>query len=663
MKKLKPEVLYGERAYELNLVDQLDDEVLAEIGQRVVDDYDLDVASCEEWWERTEPAIGLALQIFEQKNVPFANAANVKFPTINTAVVQFSARAYPNIIKGADVVKCKVVGQDRLMNPDSGQWVDGAKSAIGARVGKHMSYQLLEEMPEWEEGVDRGLVYLGVVGEMWKKTYWDAVNGRNVSCLVGSDKITVNYWARSVESAPRITEKILLYPNEVEERKRSGYYADIDLPLDENADSDDEKETSSDDDDSPVVFLEQHRLLDLDDDGYKEPYIVTVHRSSRKVMRIGVRFDLGGVRLDGKRVVKIDPVHYYTQTVFFPSPDGGSRGMGLGNMLRPVNETINTMLNQIIDSGTLYNSNAGFIDKSAVKSMKGAGEVSFRLGEWKPVNMRGDDLRKAIVPLPVHEPSAVLFQVLGLMIDSGEKMSSVAEVMTGQSPGANVPYATTAALIEQGMKVFSSVYKRVHRGLKGEFKKLFRLNSIYLSGEQYFRVMDDEFAITQYDYNVAGIDVVPVSNPEDVNDLGKAFKAQALREAMGQGFNDQEIRRRWLDAMNIEDPQKLILPDEALSQPPFELQLKAREVDIKEKEFQLDVQKTQFEILKLQGMAAKAMAEAQAAGAKIEVDKYLGELGALNDQMKVMAAAEKGDSDLEKRITGVLLKIAKELGV
>ncbi|MBS3776403.1 MAG: hypothetical protein KGY70_14505 [Bacteroidales bacterium] len=639
--------IYTEKAYETNLARYVDDDKLAEIGEAADREYEVDFKSCSDWWQRTEPAIKLAMQVYEKKNFPFEGASNVKYPLLNVAATQFASRAYPAIMKGKEVVKAKVIGNDALPNPQNPQqMIPGEKSAIAERISKHMSWQLTEQMEEWEEDLDRALTTLPIIGEEWKKTYFDSILKRNKSCRVLSEFIVMNYWAKSARAAARVSEKIYLYPNDVEEKKRTKHF--LDQEYSENMGSD--KRQDEQDEDSPLLFIEQHRFLDLDEDGYKEPYIVTYHKDSKKVARIYPRFEQRDVYYtdDGKRIAKIVPTQYYTQTVFFPSPDGGSRGMGFGNMLNPINEAINSLINQIIDSGTLYNSNAGFIGKGAQLSKGKGRDLQFKLGEWKEVSIPGDDLRKNIFPLPVKEPSSVLFSMLGTLIESGEKMSSVAEVMTGQSQGANASPTTTMALIEQGMQVFGSVYKRIHRSLKEEFKKLYRLNAIYLPEEEYFRVMDDLQAVTRMDYNMDAVDVVPVSDPKEVSDTQKLIKAQAVMELLGSGLNDQEIRRYYLEAIGMPEVDRFMLPDEALNQPDPELVLKERDQQLKEQEFEWKMVVDKANMQKVVAMAEKALAEAEEAAAnadqayaKADYERAKPELEVLKEQTKLMDSAQE----------------------
>jgi len=651
-------ILYKKSVYGKNLADELDDDRLNEIGEQVIRGFDVDEESCSDWAKRTEPAMDLAMQVYTEKNFPFSNASNVKYPLIATAAMQFSARCFPNIIKGSDVVKCKVVGRDApvalvldpatgepIVDRQTGQPIPITKSMVAERISTHMSYQVTEEMPEWETDLDRGLVCFPVVGEEWKKTYFDSVTKKNKSVRVPSENMTINYWAKSTESAQRITERIPVYPNVVEECKRSGFYRDIEYDIDTDGEN---REQNSEDEDSPLIFLEQHCWLDLDDDGYKEPYIVTVHKASRKVARVYVRFEQKDViRKDGK-IIKILPTHYYTHMVFFPSPDGGSRGMGFGNLLGPINEAINTNINQLIDAGTAYNSNTGFIGKGAqLGRARSGGQVTFELNEWKEVPMFGEDMRKSIVPMPVKEPSMVLFSLLGMLIDAGKQLSSVSEVMTGQTPGANASPTTVMALAEQGQQVFTSIYKRVHRALKSEFKKLFRLNSIYLDDKQYYRITDEEMVVAKSDYNMDGLDVVPVSDPTEISDMHQAYKADALRNMLGQGFNDQEIRKRLLELMKLPDAQALLLPDEALSRPDPEIELKKRQIVLDEKKFLWKVIMDRSQMAKNHAAAFKLREEGEAIRPGVQMD----ELALAQKRMEILN--QEAERFFNERVIGV----------
>ena len=564
-----------------NIAEEFDDKDLTAIGSKIKDGYDLDKESRRGWEGSVDKWLELALQVVEQKTTPWPDAANIKYPLLTTASLQFASRAYPALIPNTNVVRGRVVGFD----------YDGSKLERAIRVGKHMSYQLLEEMDEWEEEMDKLLFALPIVGCMFKKTYFDSVRNRNVSEVVYPKELVVNYFTKNLEDAPRVTHELKLSSNDIYERVEDGVFLDTDLQsptVDQTQRNEPTSEQatgvtppSTTDSTTPYSLLESHCSLDLDGDGYEEPYIVTIEESTSKVLRIVARFDETSITnsLRGN-ILRITPINYFTKFGFIPSPDGGFYDIGFGVLLGPINDTINTLVNQMLDSGTMYNMQAGFISKGIrIKS----GNKPFTPGEWKVVNSAGDDLRKGLVPLPVKEPSNVLFQLLGTMISSGERLSSVTEMMTGEIPGQNTKATVAMAAIEQGMKVFSSIYKRNHRSLSKEYKKLFYLNSIYLDPKTMFTILDigQEKAaeIGQSDYALEGVDIVPASDPNMSTEQQKLAKVQAIAEILQLGtINRQEYTKRYLEALeepNIEQLMKVPPPT-----PDPEIAIKGKEVDM-----------------------------------------------------------------------------------
>jgi chaperonin GroES len=530
----------------------LPDDLLNKIGQKVCDEYKIDKNSREDWERTNEFAMKLATQVVEEKNEPFDGASNIKFPTVAMASVQFAARAMPQVVKDKEVVKVSVTGKDE----------GGRKAGRAKRISTHMSYQLLEDMVGWEDDMDSLLTALPIEGCAFKKTYYNPAMRKNVSEWVRPMDLVINFNYKSIEVAPRVTQIVRLLPNIVIERVRSGAFKDDPAIHSQQYRDEEDSKFEATDDDRPITFYEQHRFLDLDEDGYGEPYIVTVHRDSQKVVRILPRWDTKGQHIQQPteeevaqaqqmgqeakpKIIRIDPIHYYTAYIFMPCPRGSVYGMGYGRLLGPLNASINMTLNQIHDAGTLSNTQGGFVG-STFQMGRGrqAGNLEFKMGEFKSVKYSGDDIRKAIMPLPFKGPDATLFQALQLLIGTGEKLGSVTDPMIGESPGTNVPATTTLALIEQGSKVFSSVFKRIHRSLKSEFKKIYRLNRLFLDEQVYFNVLDEEKAVAREDYEDESYDVCPVSDPNMISDTQMLVKAELLKEFIGQGLDDFGIMSR-----------------------------------------------------------------------------------------------------------------------
>lgn len=527
-----------------NIAEKLTEKELQDIGATVSEGFEYDLQSRQHWENNLKDWTKLALQVKETKTWPWVNASNVKYPLVSIASMQFNARAYPSLVPAtSDVVKVEVIGKD-----PTGQKLEKAK-----RIGKYMSYQVMNQMDGWEEDMDKLLLMLPIVGTVFKKTYYDSVRKQNVSELVLPKNLVVNYWAKSLETSERVSEMLDMSRRRVKEKQMMGAFLDVDLgePVRLN---EQESQATVQDETTPYSIIEQHTYLDLDDDGYAEPYIVTFERFSKNVLRVVARFDENTIYTgaDGK-LQKIEAIQYYTKYGFIPNPEGGFYDIGFGLLLSPLNESVNTLINQLIDAGTLNNLQSGFFGKGLKLKM---GESRFQPGEWKTVQSTGDDLKKQIVPLPSKEPSAVLFQLMGTLITSGKELASVAEIFVGKMPGQNTPATTTMATIEQGMKVFTAVYKRVYRALRSEFKKIFALNSVYLNPEQYAAVVDAP--IDPADFDNKNYDVCPGADPNTATQSEKLMKAQGLMELLPTGMLDPvEVVRRVLEAQEQPNWEKL----------------------------------------------------------------------------------------------------------
>ena len=581
-----------------NIAEDLDDDELSKIGQKVHREYQLDLGSRSDWEQRTQKAMDLAMQIAGKRQGPWRNSSDVIFPLMTTAAVQFAARAYPAIIQGRNVVRGVVVGDDKgqpgqpmmgqdgtpmmRMTPQGPQpvWISppvppGAKKERATRIGEHMSWQLVDEMTEWVEEMDKMLHILPIIGCTFRKSFYDRGVGCNASMMVLAQNLVINYFAKSMERAPRLTEQLQFYPYEIEEQVRAQLFLEHHYGTANNSDGDE---------DAPHEFLEQHRWLDLDEDGYPEPYIVTIHKPTNKVARIVARYDPEGVRLDGPggRVVQIDPVHYYTKFDFLPNPDNGIYGVGYGQLLGPINESVNTILNQMFDAGSLQIMGGGFIGRGPSLH---TGGLKWKMGEWKMVNVPGSTVRESIVPLQHPGPSPQLIPLLSFLIDAGKEVASVNNINSGDVAAQTMQPTTLLALIEQGQKVYTGIFKRVYRGLEKEFDKLFRLNRIYLKTEDKYKRGDEWKTITQEDY-LEGGGVEPVADPTMVTDMQKMAKAQLLQSLVGHpNANGLGILKRVVDAAQIEKPEELINeetgPNPQILALTAELELKGKEVEAK----------------------------------------------------------------------------------
>ena len=91
-------------------------------------------------------------------------------------------------------------------------------------------------------------------------------------------------------------------------------------------------------------------------------------------------------------------------------------------------------------------------------------------------------IKDNITFLPYKEPSTVLYQLLGTIVDEGRKFASVADVQAADM-NTQAPVGTTLAIMERGMKVMSAVQARLHAAMRHEFRILAGLVKDFLPAE------------------------------------------------------------------------------------------------------------------------------------------------------------------------------------
>ena len=605
------------------------------LGQRCVEGYEIDVKSREEWLKGAERYMDLALQRAQPKSSPWPNCSNVIWPLLSQATNEFAETVYPAVVNGKNVVKTKIIGDDKgtpamgpdgqaIVNPQTGepQFAPGqepnAKRKRADKVSEHMSYQLLSQQTEWQEDTDRMLRAIPTVGCAARKSWFDPVWGRNNSMFVNMMDLVVNFYAKSLQRAPRITEVFELYPHEIEEKVRSEEFIDFapgqSVPQTEQ---DYQGGTYYGDPKAPHIFLEQHCFWDLDGDGYEEPYIVTIHKASFKVVAIKARYTAEGIRLtrNQKRIARIEPLHYYTLYTFIPNPESAIYGLGYGHMLGPINEALNSVVNQMFDAGTLSITQGGFVGTGL--SMH-TGALRFKMGEFKPVNAPGKSLSDAFWQPNFPGPNAVMFQLFGALMDAGRQLGGINALTTGQAPAASTDPMTMMAMMEQGLKVFKGVYKRILRSMGQEFTKLFDLNRRFMPKQGLkYKMADEQFEITADDYAVTS-GVESVGDPELITDMQRLMRAQVLGAFKDDPLcNGKEIRRRILQASNIEEVDNIVL-DQPPPNPILELEVQLKQAELANALVQQQKDRAQSILFLMQARKAAAEADAKVIDAQLE---------------------------------------------
>ena len=538
-----------------NLCDLFDADDLKRIGEECHTGYTRDDFSRQTWMKRNEAGMDLALQIQKDKSFPWPGCANVAFPLVTIAAMQFHARAYPAIVNGTDIVKCAVFGDDQ----------DGQQHAHAERVSTHMSWQLLYQDKAWEEQEDKAILNLSIIGTNFKKSYYSSSLGHNVSELVLAKDLVLDYWTKCVEECPRKTHRVPMFRNEVYEKVMRGVFVDcLDEPwyksgtaprvdtAQRHQDNRQGVNPPPPDETASLLFLEQHCNVDLDGDGYAEPYIITFEDTSKRVVRIVTRFDreadierVASGPNKGK-VIRINAMEYFTKKTFIPSPDGGIYDIGFGVFLGPLNEAVNSLVNMLLDAGTMQTTGGGFLGRGA--KIRG-GVYTIAPFEWKRVDSTSDDLRKSIFPLPVNAPSDVLFQLLSLLINYTSRVSGTTDISVGENPGQNTPASSMQTMVEMGQKIYTAIFKRIWRSSKEEFAKLYKLNGIFLSLDR-----PHVGGATRADYQGSTDQISPVADPNVTSDSMRLQLAGALKQAAATtpGYNRDAVEVRYLKALRVD---------------------------------------------------------------------------------------------------------------
>jgi chaperonin GroES len=602
-----------------NVAKELSEDQLNEIGSLVFEGFQEDLKSRDIWEKDIEKWTKLALQISDRKSYPWDGASNVKYPLLATAAMQFAARAYPSLVPSdGKLVKCAV-----KFDP-TGQLQEQAK-----QIAEDMSNEFVLGMENWEEDMDKALLILPIIGDVFKKTYWDSNKRKYCSKLILPANFVINYWATSIEEADRYSEWYYLSPRKVKEKQLRGSWLNVDLGepsvlnLNETSPRRDGMQAPSFDETTPYKIIEQHTFLDLDGDEYSEPYVVYIEANSKKVLRIAPNFTDKEVTVDEEgTIVTIDKLEYYTKIPFVPSPDGGFYDIGFGRLLGSINASADSIINQLIDAGSMSNLQAGFLGKGLRLKM---GDSKFKPGEWKVVNATGDDIKKQILPLPIQPPSPVLLELLKFLLQSGKELASIAEIFVGKMPGQNTPATTTQATIEQGMKIFTAVYKRIFRGLTEEYRKLYKMKQLYGTPEE------------QDLYSLDHKTIWPAADPAATSAQEKATKAGQLLQLLPLGTLDPiQVTSFALDAWEIPNKENFMIQQ---PQGNPEAEMKQQEMQMKQQESQLKAQ--------------LAMAQAQH---KIKIEEIKAKIKLAEAQQKMELERQAKEMDMQYKQVEAILK-------
>jgi hypothetical protein len=536
-------------AFNANLAEFVDDDELSRISSELSAAFDDDRNSRADWDKTLETGLEIIGLKLENVSDPFEGACGAHHPVLLGAALQFQARAITELFPSGGPVRTTVVGETSTEKVEQAQ-----------RVRDFMNFQLTEVMEEYFDDLDQMLFMLPLTGSAFKKTYYDDTLGRPVSITIPADDFVVSYQATDIRTCERMTHVLHLSKNDLKKRIAVGFYRDADVaepsdtdvsPIKDKIDDIEGRSGTGNARDANYTLLEMHVDWDLkgfeDVDGVALPYIVTIDRDSSKVLAIYRNWSDGDVYTARRP--------WFTHHKFLPGP--GFYGLSLVHVLGNLQKSATSILRSLVDAGQFANLPAFY----KARGLSTGDDRPLRFGEARAVEGYGDDLRKALVPVPTKEPSQTLFLLLGTIVEEARRVGAVADIAVGEADN-EAPVGTTIALMEQGVKMMSAIHKRLHRAQRAELKLLARVNHDFLPDTYPYDVEGGSRTVFRRDFD-ATVDVLPVSDPNIFSETQRIMRAQAelqLATQFPQQHDLHEALRRMHEVLNTPKIDAILVP-------------------------------------------------------------------------------------------------------
>ena len=539
-----------------NLAEDMSSSDLESLGQTLYDQYTEYKESRGDWEQSYREGLELLGFKYERRTEPFKGASGVNHPVLAEAVTQFQATAYKELLPADGPVRTQILGNVTI-----------DKEEQSKRVKDFMNYQLMDQMKEYEPEFDQMLFYLPLSGSTFKKVYYDELLGRAVSKFVPAEDLIVPYSATSLDDTDAIVHVIKMSGNELRKQQVAGFYRDVKLsdpPVKENQVEEKKLELegiSKDDQQDQYTLYEMHTNLDLagyedmdengNPTGIKLPYIITFADDNQTILSIRRNYQ------------PTDPlkkkISYFVQFKFLPGT--GFYGFGLIHMIGGLTRTATAALRQLLDAGTLANLPAGF--KTRGLRIRDDAQP-LQPGEFRDVDAPGGNIRDQFMQLPFKGPDATLLQLMGIVVQAGQRFASIADSQVGDM-NQQAAVGTTVALLERGSRVMSAIHKRLYVGLKQEFKLLAEVFKTYLPAEYPYDVPGATRNVKVADFDDR-IDILPVADPNIFSQTQRISMAQTQLQLAqtNPGMHDlYQAYRSMYDALGVKNVNAILPPPAA----------------------------------------------------------------------------------------------------
>lgn len=713
----------------VNIAADLSDERLHIIAQQVIERADYDFDSMKDWIECVKKGIELCKPEFHGKSTPWPNASNFKSNILTEAANAFGNRAAVEIMRDPKLVKADIIGIRTIKNvidkrasdiakrkkevEGIGDQIEQAKAAgqepdpkaieimqaieqktaedekiikekkdqlrkrteRADRVAEMMNWQINVKMEEWRSQQKRLMYSLPNVGSLFKKTYFDATLGRCVSKVIQFPDFIVNQHTECMKTCRSFTHVMAFTKSEHDIRVQQGLWVDAELfkEAQTNEEGSNEKSESEYTSDNPDKFYEQYCWIDLDEDGIEEPYIVTVHVMSGKVVRIVARYDedclivksdsytpmslIDAQRkaaaridalnaeyntneeykapddLDGYELVRVEPIGIITKYGMIPSFDGTYLDVGFYHLIGATAMGVNKTTNDLLNAGTLANSQTGIVAKNFRKR---PGNFSVKMGEFTQTELTAQELQSGLVRLPYGEPSQTLFALNEKMETSARSFS--ANVDNGGMIQPNTAPTTALAMIQESRIQHTAHMSMIVDSMSEEFKIIFALNRDYIDEAEYKEVVGDDEAVFGDDFNTDGLSISCGANPEMSSRMQRMMLAEAemvqLPYVIQAGGNAVAILKNYYDSIGSPNTHEYF-PNEAEMSPEEKAQMQQMQ---QMQQATLEAQQQQTQMIQLQTELLQKEQERKDAEAQVNAQKTMSEIDKMREEIEKIRA-------------------------
>ncbi len=543
----------GAEMHDSNLAEFIDEGDLYKIASDLVGSFKADKESRADWERTYIEGLDLLGLKHEDRTTPWDGACGVFHPLLTESVIKFQSQAIQELFPAGGPVKTSVVG---TITPD--------KENQANRVQDYLNYLLTEKMTEYRPETERMLFSLPLAGSAFRKVYYDPNMGRPCSMFVPAEDFVVSYGASDLSTCERYTHVMKRSANEIRKLQVAGFYLDVELPAASPDYDDIERKYNELTGDSANYDMDyRHTILemnvDLDLVGFEDtdkgeptgimlPYVVSIDLSSRTILSIRRNW----YETDERKMKRDHFVHYQYM------PGLGFYGFGLIHMIGGLAKSATSLLRQLVDAGTLANLPGGL--KARGLRIKGD-DTPIMPGEFRDVDVPGGSIKENISFLPYKEPSTVLYQLMGDIVEEGRRFASAADVKAADM-NAEAPVGTTLAILERSMKVMSAVQARLHASMRSELRLL--SNVVRDFGPESYPYDEENKPMVAEDFDDR-VDIIPVSDPNAGTMAQRIMQYQAALQLAQQApemYDMPLLHRQMLEILNIRDADKIVPTDD-----------------------------------------------------------------------------------------------------